>query len=529
MSASSPQRAEAFPTLNDLQQTISKLVDRLGYEPNTTSEIKAALLTRIQSLRIGGKGKMLDTRESFSMNKLLEKPTVLELEEIGDDDEKAFLIGLILVRLYEYLKSQGISTDGNLKHVVVVEEAHRLLSNVPMYTSADVANTRGKAVETFVNMLSEVRAYGEGFMVAEQIHSKLNPDVIKNTNIKIVHRTVAGDDRVLISQAITMKERESDILGTLTVGESIIFTEGDDRPIMVKTPKYEKGVAGTQRETTDIARLDAENVAKDFPEVTLDCLAGCKKHSGIVSFYCDLSQEMAETAEFQNMISYYISSTVEEPESISEILPSILERAQRYHPGLRESEDFIKSLLIHTISLFLRIMGHNYCWSFEGVTALKDLLIPISLEALQGLKPGKGSISCDRQRISEFQDRYIKMCVRGFDPFPACRSVCDQEPSPLCLYRYQVERLLKDSRLLKSFVSAITTAETPEDMLKRLSKVCISASSLCMTDKAPEESRKRAALCFAVHAIDAMQDVRPRLQSAVTNKLVGFLKGSKIH
>ena len=39
---------------------------------------------------------MLDTALSIPIEHLLEKPTVLELEGIGDDDEKAFIMGLIL-------------------------------------------------------------------------------------------------------------------------------------------------------------------------------------------------------------------------------------------------------------------------------------------------------------------------------------------------------------------------------------------------------------------------------------------------
>ena len=37
-------------------------------------------------------------------------------------------------------------------------------------------------------MLAEIRAYGEGIVVAEQIPTKLVPDVVKNTALKVVHR-----------------------------------------------------------------------------------------------------------------------------------------------------------------------------------------------------------------------------------------------------------------------------------------------------------------------------------------------------
>jgi DNA helicase HerA-like ATPase len=57
----------------------------------------------------------------------------------------------------------------------VVEEAHRLLRR-PDREGGPAAH----AVELFAGLLAEVRAYGEGIVIAEQIPAKLIPDVIKN-------------------------------------------------------------------------------------------------------------------------------------------------------------------------------------------------------------------------------------------------------------------------------------------------------------------------------------------------------------
>lgn len=517
---SSQYRTDAFPTLTDLQQVVTEVVDRLGYSADSNRELKAALVTRLQSLRIGGKGKMLDTRESFSMEQLLKQPTVLELEEIGDDNEKAFLIGLLLVRLYEYLRSRGLSQDKGLKHVVVVEEAHRLLANVATYTPADVANTRGKAVETFVNMLSEVRAYGEGFLVAEQIPSKLSPDAIKNTNIKIVHRTVAGDDRVLMGQAMNMTQQQPEVLGTLTVGEAAIFAEGDDRPILVKVDEFPTGPPVTSKQLTPLMR---DRVANQFPEVTLDCLAGCKKYTETTS-YCDLAQEIAELPAFQDAISYYVLSIVETPKSVTDELPKLLEKARRYYPGLIASKELIQSLLIHGIVLHLRRLGRKYQWSFDGIATLSEALIPVVLEAFQSLETSSGLSSLNLQRLEKFRSEYRQLCIRNLDPFPACSKVCDQQPYPLCLYRYQVSKLLNHKRLHDAFGAAIQSSESPDRMLESLNEVCFSASSLCLTNDAPLDNRSRIALCFAIQKLERMENVSPSLREKVMNTLVKHLE-----
>ena len=70
-----------------------------------------------------------------------------------------------------------------------------MLAAVPQRGGDEQADPRGKAVETFAQLLSEIRAYGQGVVVADQVPVRLAPDVLKNTGLKIAHRTVAADDR----------------------------------------------------------------------------------------------------------------------------------------------------------------------------------------------------------------------------------------------------------------------------------------------------------------------------------------------
>ena len=157
---SEANRNAAFPTLTDLVTKVEVVVGRLGYEERIAADIRAALRTRLNSLRTGAKGRMLDVRRSLPMNLIFRRATILELEAVGDDDDKAFLMGLI-VDVDVWPRNAGLmASGGNVLRLVVIEEAHRLLaSSAPRLDEADA---RGKAVETFVNLISEVRAYGQG-------------------------------------------------------------------------------------------------------------------------------------------------------------------------------------------------------------------------------------------------------------------------------------------------------------------------------------------------------------------------------
>lgn len=224
--------ARALPTLSDLLEQIDRVVERKQYAAQLRMDLSAALKARINSLRVGSKGRMLDSQRSVPIVDLLTRPTILELSDLGDDSEKAFVMGLLLTLLYEQRQVQG-SAEG-LTHVIVIEEAHRLLKRVAGTENPEIANPQGRAVETFANLLAEVREYGEGVIVIDQIASKLAPDVIKNTNLKIVHRVMARDDRAEVGDAINLDVAQQARLVTLQAGEAVIHADGMDQAVLIR-------------------------------------------------------------------------------------------------------------------------------------------------------------------------------------------------------------------------------------------------------------------------------------------------------
>ncbi len=90
------------------------------------------------------------------------------------------------------------------------------------------------AVEAFADMLAEVRKYGEGLIIADQIPAKLIPDVIKNTHTKIVHRLFAEDDRRAMGETMMMNEDQRTFLPNLGTGEAAVFCGGWHGPAHTK-------------------------------------------------------------------------------------------------------------------------------------------------------------------------------------------------------------------------------------------------------------------------------------------------------
>lgn len=280
-----------FPTLSNLYYKIDIVTERLGYDKEVQSNVKAALKARINSLRIGGKGAMLDTQKSVPMESLLNHPTILELEDIGDDDTKSFVIGILMVQLYEYRKAtlKGVRTDFN--HLLVIEEAHRILKAVG--TSSDGNNSRAKAVEFFCNMLAEIRTFGQGILIADQVPTKLAVDTIKNTNLKIVHRTVMKDDREIMGQAMNMTDEQIGYLSSLRRGCAAVYAEGDNKPKLVKMPLMEDANNTYSRQELINKVRDRVNEMdyvhkEDYHEGCLFCENPCNYHTEIKDIVQDI-------------------------------------------------------------------------------------------------------------------------------------------------------------------------------------------------------------------------------------------------
>jgi hypothetical protein len=233
----------AYPSLADLQAAAMTVVEEIGYGREVTDNVRGFVRVRIGSLRLGTAGRFLDGGFPLDIARLLESNVVLEFEDCGDDTDKAFLTGAVLIQLTEHLRMRARAegpAPPRLRHLTVVEEAHRLLRQPPPGTGSGPA---AHAVEMFAGLLAEVRAYGEGLVIAEQIPSKLIADVIKNTAVKIVHRLPAADDREAVGATMNLTENQSRYLVTLVPGEAAVFTDGMDYPLLARMPD------GTGRET----------------------------------------------------------------------------------------------------------------------------------------------------------------------------------------------------------------------------------------------------------------------------------------
>ncbi len=247
----------AVPTLARLQAAALAVIEDVGYGRELQADMRGFVDVRLRSLRTGSAGRFFEGGHPADIGELLNRNVVLALEDVANDEDKAFVIGTLIIRIVEHLRLRSkIDPADGLRHVIVLEEAHRLLRAGRQGASAH-------ATELFAGLLAEIRAYGEGIVIAEQIPAKLIPDAVKNTALKVLHRLPAADDRELVGAAMNLDAQQSRQVVSLPPGEAAVFADGMDRPIRIRVP------FGGERERhpTTVSAADGARSAGAVPAI----------------------------------------------------------------------------------------------------------------------------------------------------------------------------------------------------------------------------------------------------------------------
>lgn len=233
-----------YPLLEGALPVAKRILKNRGYEPRVTDSLTAALDTRFQYLTRGKRGKILNNLTSTPYDTLFGRNCVINLSKIPNAKDKALIMSIILLSLYEYRTSaytydaeyRSRTQNNCLQHLTVIEEAHNVLAK-PAVAAEGTGNPQQVVADLFANMLSEIRSLGEGFMIIDQVPTKLIPDVIKNTNYKICHRLTSIDDCQVMAQALALRKDQEGIIPTLEQGNVVVSSDLDDAASWIKVNK----------------------------------------------------------------------------------------------------------------------------------------------------------------------------------------------------------------------------------------------------------------------------------------------------
>jgi hypothetical protein len=227
--------AGEFPFMEDLVKKVKELMDSpdLNYDKEIKGNLRTAIEVRLSPLvsKKRSIGSIFSKDDiAPSIKDLLTENVIIEMDSL--DTEQANLLTLfILTSAREAIKTTRVSGE-KLRHVIVLEEAHNLVANIPEGSNPD--DPRKRAADYITRMLAEMRALAEGIVVADQLPSAVAPSVIKNTGTKLAHRLTSMDDRLEVGYTMLIGGAEVEEFARLKPGEAFYYTVDLYRPRRIK-------------------------------------------------------------------------------------------------------------------------------------------------------------------------------------------------------------------------------------------------------------------------------------------------------
>ncbi len=264
---------QRIPTLADFYEKLRALADRWAgrYRADLRGDLRQDSEVKIHDL-LATAGAVLNVRYADGapsmIEQILERPTVIELGRVGSASDIALVVGFLVTLLGEHVFSRYQKQKKSLQHVTLIEEAHRVMSAQVSVQGEHVADPRVGGAEDFAHILSEVRGFGEAILIAEQTPTKLIPDAIANTHVKVMHWL---EDRLsfdLFAQLMNLNERQRQHARTLEVGQVILRTPSG-YPVLVQVPYYEgtlEQVSTSDQDVKDFMQRQIERLQLAIPD-----------------------------------------------------------------------------------------------------------------------------------------------------------------------------------------------------------------------------------------------------------------------
>lgn len=355
-------KEKSFPIMSELLDKMRLIVKEKSFSPQMQADYEGSLVSRLSNLAVGAKGRMLNCPYSIDFQFLAEHNVIIEMEELKSPEDKALFMGFILSRLTAVIKMKH-KKNKRFRHLTLIEEAHRLLAKTD-YTDNGSKRT---AVETFTDLLAEVRKYGEGLIVVDQIPNKLAPEVLKNTNTKIIHKILARDDKETVGDTMLMNDKQKEYLSALKVGHAIVFSENMDKPVHVFIQKVTGNEQGNNKENEisdeKIRELFSEN-RSDFGNIydDLEILPYYESFQEVMTAIARRTIDKTGFEKTKKMILEIVRQTGQQEQAVWE---QIIKRRERLRGNLSqmnaEEQKYIKKMAAFLNEVFRKP-------SFESLT-----------------------------------------------------------------------------------------------------------------------------------------------------------------
>jgi len=218
---------QKWPTFKDVLLK-ARSMDLRGRESGWLSSTLRAL----SSLCFGDIDKVLNSSSNKSLDQILDKNIILELDALTQSD-KVFFIQAMLLWIHHKRMAEEKRED--FKHAILIEESHHILSDERRSLIG------GQSVMEII--FREIREFGESLILLDQHPSKISLPALGNTYCTICMNLKHRSDINAMAHCMLL-DKERDILGSLEVGQAVVKLQGRlARPFQITIPEFviEKG------------------------------------------------------------------------------------------------------------------------------------------------------------------------------------------------------------------------------------------------------------------------------------------------
>jgi DNA-binding MarR family transcriptional regulator len=211
-----------YPTFRDVMAILKNTPATGRVSLWLSSAIRA-----VHSLCFGSMDSIVNSDSNVTMDELLSRPTVLELEALSHAD-KLFFSEMLMLQIYSH---RMVKNERNqLKHILIIEEAHHLLSRL--------SQRSGQPASIVEIIFREIREMSEGIVFLDQMPSEISKTALANTYTTISMNLKGKQDVTTISAAMLLQEDQPLALGTMEIGKAIVKLQGRIKePFMIRVPE----------------------------------------------------------------------------------------------------------------------------------------------------------------------------------------------------------------------------------------------------------------------------------------------------
>jgi DNA helicase HerA-like ATPase len=237
-SAASRGRAGAgtllLPRLEEFTPALDHALAEFQRAGEEAQNVSAAARQRAATLTSGSLATTLNCTGSVDFALLANRPVVIELAGLGEAvDKKALVTRLILdsARRYRRSRPPGASSD---VQVIILEEAHTVF---PARRTRDVRSpSLDLAVQRLADAVAEDRKLGLSYVFVDQSPSRLAPEAIDLTDLRLLHGTTSARDLETLTQSCRLSPRTGEQLARLPEFHAIGKHHASGDPALIRIP-----------------------------------------------------------------------------------------------------------------------------------------------------------------------------------------------------------------------------------------------------------------------------------------------------